>query len=164
VAEWASTAAEIERHTHTFPRTEQEAAELLGALIRTLVPDTLRPAAMHPAISRALRLIPTLLERGEVRLELLAREADISASRLSHLFSQQVGTPLRPYVLWQRLMRVADHVRLGRTLTEAAQAAGFCDSAHFSRVFRRMFGMTPSVAWGAVEWSVLATPLTGMTT
>jgi AraC-like DNA-binding protein len=30
------------------------------------------------------------------------------------------------------------------SLTEAADAAGFADSAHFSRTFRAMFGLTPS--------------------
>jgi AraC-like DNA-binding protein len=31
------------------------------------------------------------------------------------------------------------------SLTEAAHAAGFTSSAHFSAAFRDMFGMTPSV-------------------
>lgn len=35
-------------------------------------------------------------------------------------------------------------VRDGRDLTSAAAASGFADSAHFSRVFRGMFGLTPS--------------------
>lgn len=164
VADWVSAAAAVEHHAHVLPRTEQETAELLYDLIHRLVPDTLRPTAMHPAISRALRIIPALIERGEIRLDLLARELDISPSRLSHLFAQQVGTPLRPYVLWQRLMRVGDQLRSRSTLTEAALAAGFCDSAHLSHVFKRMFGMTPTVGWGAVEWSALRAPLPAATT
>lgn len=32
----------------------------------------------------------------------------------------------------------------GSSLTEAAHAAGFADSAHFSRTFRRMFGVAPA--------------------
>ena len=34
--------------------------------------------------------------------------------------------------------------RHGASLTEAAHAAGFASSAHFSTAFRDMFGMTPS--------------------
>ena len=38
------------------------------------------------------------------------------------------------------------------TLTEAAHAAGFSDSAHLSHTFRRMFGLAPSQLANAVEW------------
>ncbi len=34
--------------------------------------------------------------------------------------------------------------REGQSLTEAAHAAGFASSAHFSTAFRDMFGMMPS--------------------
>jgi AraC-like DNA-binding protein len=32
----------------------------------------------------------------------------------------------------------------GGSLTDAAHEAGFADSAHLSRTFRRMFGVAPS--------------------
>jgi AraC-like DNA-binding protein len=37
----------------------------------------------------------------------------------------------------------------GKTLTEAAYGAGFSDSAHFSRVFKAMFGIAPSLLFSA---------------
>jgi AraC-like DNA-binding protein len=39
---------------------------------------------------------------------------------------------------------VAEEVAGGETLTGAAAAAGFSDSAHLSRTFRRAFGLPPS--------------------
>jgi AraC-like DNA-binding protein len=35
-------------------------------------------------------------------------------------------------------------VLAGHSLTEAAYQGGFADAAHFSRTFRRMFGLPPS--------------------
>jgi AraC-like DNA-binding protein len=39
-----------------------------------------------------------------------------------------------------------DPRRFGRRISEIAAEAGFTDLSHFSRAFRRRFGMTPSDA------------------
>jgi AraC-like DNA-binding protein len=44
-------------------------------------------------------------------------------------------------MLWRRLMRALEAYADGQSLTESAHFAGFSDSAHFSRVFRRFFGL-----------------------
>ena len=69
-----------------------------------------------------------------------------------HLFREQVGIPLRPYMRWLRLRRAASLVRAGATLTEAAHAAAFADSAHLSSTFHRTFGLSPSDVMRNVEW------------
>lgn len=68
----------------------------------------------------------------------------LSASRLRHLFVEQTGLPFKTYLLWLRLTRAVDVVAGGASLTQAAHEAGFSDSAHFSRTFRRMFGVPPA--------------------
>jgi AraC family transcriptional regulator len=70
-----------------------------------------------------------------------ARGVGLSPSRASHLFVEETGLPFRTYVLWLRVRRAVDAHTRGASLTEAAQAAGFADSAHLSRTFRRMFGL-----------------------
>lgn len=73
----------------------------------------------------------------------LADAADLvglSKGRIRHLFVQQTGLPFRTYLLWLRLMRGLEAFAGGAPLTDAAHGAGFADSAHFSRTFRRMFG------------------------
>jgi AraC-like DNA-binding protein len=61
-----------------------------------------------------------------------------------HAFTESVGVPLRPYILWLRLQRAACDLIHGATATEAAHSAGFSDAAHLTRTFRRMFGVTPT--------------------
>jgi AraC-like DNA-binding protein len=60
---------------------------------------------------------------------------------LRHLFVEQTGLPFRTYLLWLRLTKAVAVFAGGGSLTEAAHEAGFSDSAHFSRTFRRMFGL-----------------------
>jgi AraC family transcriptional regulator len=70
-----------------------------------------------------------------------ASNAGLSVGRMSHLFVEQTGLPFRTYLLWLRLTKAVEVYAAGRSLTEAAHEAGFADSAHFSRTFRRMFGV-----------------------
>ena len=70
--------------------------------------------------------------------------AGLSASRFLHLFKAETGVPLRRYRLWNRMGAAVAAFRDGKSLTEAAHAAGFASSAHFSTAFRDMFGIMPS--------------------
>lgn len=112
---------------------------------------TLNEAPLHPALRQAVAVLPTMLDHS-VHLGQLAGAVGISASRLGHLFSDELGLPFRPYVRWTRLQRAIDHARNGGTLTDAAHAAGFADSAHLTRVCHEMFGLAPSLLARAVHW------------
>jgi AraC-like DNA-binding protein len=99
---------------------------------------------LDPRVKRTLRMLrEQLAELNDVSLPHLARSVGLSPSRLMHLFTHSVGVPLRPYVLWLRIQRAAGELAAGRSVTEAAHAAGFSDSAHLTRTFRRMLGATP---------------------
>lgn len=102
---------------------------------------TRRP--IHPRVRRLLALLRSE-EPDDTSLEALARRVGLSPSRLMHVFTTSIGIPLRPYLAWLRLQRAAAAIVAGSTLTEAAAFAGFADSAHMSRSFRRAFGMPPS--------------------
>ena len=81
----------------------------------------------------------------------LARSVGLSPSRLRHLLVGETGAGFRAHVRWRRLMRAWEIVRAGASLTEAAHAAGFSDSAHLSRTVRRTFGLTPSDVARAIQ-------------
>lgn len=68
----------------------------------------------------------------------------LSPSRLRHLFVEQTGLAFKTYMLWLRLVRAVQLYSEGQSLTQAAHSAGFADSAHFSRVFKRTFGSPAS--------------------
>jgi AraC-like DNA-binding protein len=112
------------------------------------------PPALHPGVRRVQRALAGRLDDGDRDLASLAAVAGLSEGRLVHVFREQVGLPIRPYILWLRMRRAVQTLHLGRTLTEAAHEAGFADASHLSRTFRRMFGLAPSDVAGQVEWIV----------
>ena len=73
----------------------------------------------------------------------IAVDYDLSPSRLRVLAKEQIGVPLSNLLLWRKLVMALEVLASGSILSEAAQAGGFSDQAHFSRTTRKMFGITP---------------------
>jgi len=129
-------------------RTLGQPAALDAAQVeRWLMSDLLqrrRPASIHPSVRRVLRYLrDNLAHVDDLSLPNLASVARLSPSRFMHVFTQSVGVPLRPYVLWLRLQRASAALMEGASVTDAAHVAGFADAAHLTRTFRRMLGTTP---------------------
>jgi AraC family transcriptional regulator len=100
-------------------------------------------ASLDKRIERALELLRERI--GErVLLREIAKGVFLSPERFRHLFVEQTGMQFRPYVLWLRIETALAALKAGKSLTEASHVGGFADSAHFSRTFRRMFGIAPS--------------------
>ncbi|SEJ40390.1 helix-turn-helix transcriptional regulator [Frateuria terrea] len=81
----------------------------------------------------------------ELDLAQAAAIAHLSPSRFRHLFVAQTGISFRAYLLWARVGYAVVRGLAGGSWTEAAQQAGFADSAHLSRTCRRMFGIAPTM-------------------
>jgi AraC-like DNA-binding protein len=93
-------------------------------------------------ISAALRQMRDAPHHAHPLIDLSER-AGLSPSRFLHLFKAETGVPLRRYRIWNRMGAAVRACGTGASLTEAAHAAGFASSAHFSAAFRDMFGMMP---------------------
>lgn len=108
--------------------------------------------AATPAGPQAVdRRIALVLDRvreqpgAELTLAQAAAMAHLSPSRFRHLFVAQTGISFRAYLLWARVGFAVARGLAGGSWTEAAQLAGFADSAHLSRTCRRMFGLAPTM-------------------
>jgi AraC family transcriptional regulator len=111
--------------------------------IDALAQGTRTGAVSDERILRAVAYIRSHLD-GPLTLEEVANEACLSPSRFRHLFVEQTGTALRPYVLWRRFLLAWEIVMRGGSLSTAAHSAGFADAAHLTRTSHRMFGFPPS--------------------
>jgi AraC-like DNA-binding protein len=112
--------------------------------LTTLMPHRKRAVAIHPGVRRVLSNLRKQEALDGLSLKTLAGIAGLSPSRFMHVFTESVGVPVRPYILWLRLQRAACDLMEGISVTSAAHHAGFSDGAHLTRTFRRMLGATPS--------------------
>jgi len=99
--------------------------------------------------------------RAPVSLADAAAAAALSPSRFRHLFVQETGTPFRAYLLWLRLNVAIQAAMAGASWTAAAHEAGFADSAHLARTFKRMFGFNPASVASVDRSSPGRPPATG---
>jgi AraC-like DNA-binding protein len=74
----------------------------------------------------------------------LAAEVGLSESRFLHLFRDELGTSLRRYRIWVRLVHAGSAIAGGANLTEAAMKSGFASPSHLSDRFKSTFGLSAS--------------------
>lgn len=112
--------------------------------VQALAPGTpVRSRTEDARITLALRLLLAETPENPLSLASLAEQVGLSAGRFRHLFAETTGASFTAYRLWSRLHRAVTIATEERDLTFAAHAAGFADLAHFSRAFKRSFGVAP---------------------
>lgn len=123
---------------------EQDAVEtLFEEAIALLLPGCSSPLPLDGRLEYVLTRLQEH-EDGQLPLQVLADEVSLSSFRLAHLFREQVGLPIRRYLLWIKLMRACNRFFQGQSWIDAAYSAGFADQAHLSRTTKKLLGRTPS--------------------
>ena len=84
-----------------------------------------------------------------VSAEALERETGLDRFALTRQFRAQLGTSPHHYLVMRRLDRARKAIRNGSNLAEAACLAGFADQSHFTRQFKKGFGLSPG-RWRAL--------------
>nr|ACC95209.1 AraC-like protein [uncultured bacterium] len=117
---------------------EQLRAQLIPSELANRVFREFDPRVI--AVAKHIR--ETLLQK--VMLADLARKVRLSSSRLEKLFKAQTGLAITTYRMRCRVFISTILMALGYSMTEAALCAGFANSAHLSRSYRAINGITPS--------------------
>ena len=76
--------------------------------------------------------------------------AGLDRFTIARQFRRQFGTSPHRYLLMRRLASARERISLGQPLADIAADTGFSDQAHFSRHFKKTYGMTPG------RWAQLA--------
>lgn len=130
--------------------SDDEATQLQFNLLRTVYPFDALKTTVDPRIQKIAKRIRMEVPNS-IRMKEIGKDFSISEDRLIRLFKENLGIPLRRYLLWVRILRAVKELKAGNNLTDAAHAAGFSDSAHFSRTFKENFGFIPSLFFGHLK-------------
>ncbi len=103
----------------------------------------MKEEALDPRAGKVCRYLREALP-DQLEVAELARMVGLSPSRLSHLFREQTGVPMRRFLLHIKMNRVLAHWEVGKSLSRLASEAGFYDHPHFVRTARNMFDALPS--------------------
>ena len=135
------------------PLDDLERDDLIGRLARALARRGGRPArplaklAARPA-QRARDYLEANAGRAVSSAE-LERATGLDRYALSRHFRALYATSPHRYLLMRRLQRARTLIGAGEPLAEVAAATGFADQSHFSRHFKKAFGMPPG-RWAAL--------------
>jgi AraC-like DNA-binding protein len=135
----ADATAGLKAASRRHGSTREELVELGRAALLSLAGEA-TPAPADLRVQQMIGWAEGRLE-GTTGLKDAAAVVGLSPGRARHLFVEQTGLRFRAFLLWRRLNRALELYTSGHSLTDAAHAAGFSDSAHLSRTFRRMFGV-----------------------
>ncbi|GAB2911003.1 AraC family transcriptional regulator [Paraburkholderia jirisanensis] len=139
-------------HAHRLLETERDPLAAQAAIVDALSALLTRYGRTRPDTLQAGRddaRVATMKERlsGElaapVSLTELADTVGLSPFHAARLFTRSTGLPPHAWRNQMRLQRSLGPLRAGVPVTDVAAASGFTDQSHFTRHFRRMFGVPP---------------------
>ncbi|MFL5563168.1 MAG: helix-turn-helix domain-containing protein [Gemmatimonadaceae bacterium] len=130
------------------------------AFVETLIGAVTQQVAMHAGVTRPARtqarggLSPRARRRvlevidaqldARLSIETLAKEVGLSPAHFARAFKQTLGEAPHRFLMARRLERARHLIeRCGAQLSDVAARSGFADQAHFTRHFKRQFGVTP---------------------
>lgn len=99
---------------------------------------------LAPAVRRRVLEFMDASATAHLTIEVLAREAGLSPAHFARAFKESVGRAPHQHLLALRLERARRLLDApGAALSDVALQTGFADQAHFTRFFKRQFGVTP---------------------
>lgn len=117
------------------------------------------PPPQDPRVEKVCAYLRRQLPE-RIELPQLSQVANLSGSRITHLFKQQTGVTLRRFLAHLKIQQALFSWRPGMQVAELAALAGFYDQPHLLRTAREMFDAMPSVIGGSDQLKVFrdATP------
>jgi transcriptional regulator GlxA family with amidase domain len=82
---------------------------------------------------------------GNISLAAMAKVAEVTPHHLASLFTKEIGLSPHQYVLRVRIERAKIHLKDDSlSVAKVSGLVGFSTQEHFTKVFRRVVGVTPT--------------------
>lgn len=88
----------------------------------------------------------------ELSISLLAKQVNLSDSRLRAVFRHEIGCSISQYMRCSAVWKAVTAWTKNRRFIDVAADAGFYDLAHLNKAFNEVFGVNPSDAFQSVHF------------
>lgn len=142
----------LDRLIRAYCRIDGQRGLLCGGYLRTLLAllkdsevlvDVPRDA-LQDRVRKVINLMNTHINES-IDLDACAKLCCVSRERFNHMFKEQTGFPPLQYIQRIRIERAKQLlVDSGLSVSECADTLGFSDVNYFSRLFRKIAGVSPS--------------------
>lgn len=120
------------------------AALIDGNAVRRRSPQIFRGGLTPSRLRKVTELVHAKIDE-ELTLELMAEAATLSVAHFSQMFRKSTGQTPHQFVLQQRVERAKELLReVEARVLDVAVACGFKTQQHFARVFRQIYGTSPT--------------------
>ena len=80
----------------------------------------------------------------EIRVEQIAENLNLDRRYLSRLFKKKMGQTIQEYLIIVRMDEAKRYLAEGRSVSETATLCGYTDTCNFSKMFKRVCGISPA--------------------
>ncbi|UKS24951.1 response regulator [Paenibacillus sp. HWE-109] len=81
----------------------------------------------------------------DLTLTKIAQQLEVKPANFSHMFKSELGVPFSQYLIRLRMDKAAEQLsESANKVYEVSAAVGFSDYVHFSKMFKRHKGLTPT--------------------
>lgn len=117
---------------------------LIMLLLRQIPLDNILVREIDPRIKNAIRIMEDKIQNPLGNAE-IAGKVFMSTNAFLRLFKTHTGTSPQQYSLVKRIEKACIMLHFSdMDIKEIAEKTGFCDRYHFSRVFRKIRGISPA--------------------
>ena len=79
----------------------------------------------------------------QIRVENIAKMLGLDRRYMTRIFKDRTGMTVQEFLINTRLKVASGYLSRGRSVTEAALLSGYTDVFNFSKIFKKMYGVSP---------------------
>lgn len=119
----------------------------IAALLFQLYAELFSSERPHNHYVRRVKDLINALYMQDLRVEEIAERMNLDRRYLSRLFKSKTGQTVQEYLIYVRMEAAKRQLERGASVAEAAKLSGYEDACNFSKMFKRLFGVSPG-HWG----------------